>query len=215
MRLAAITLLISVTIMSVCRSRADTPTEQAPSDKEVGTTVGTLVVYCSRIDGGDVAQLKTRAETCKAIYDNLALALQTRASLHKAVHDADEEVKAGRKDGEERAWGTCWNRVMLICDGVAGIAALLVLIMVLRGKDGTSLLREATGKPSFARVFGFIAGMAALCFVGLVTNICLSFLFLTGKMPDQLGTTYAAAVGTFFTAIIPYLIGKLKQPQQT
>lgn len=189
--------------------------EASAPPRDMSAALSDLLPYCYQTAGLDTAQLKVRADSCKPILDSLKSGLDAEGGLQKLRIDAADNARTARQSDDQRTWGQTWNHALWIGDGIVALITLFVVIGVLRSPQPTSLLREegtgvAAGKVSFGRVLGLIGGLAALVYIGLITNVCLSFLFVTGKMPDQLGPVYATAVGTFFAAIIPYLIGKLK-----
>ena len=141
-----------------------------------------------------------------------------RQEYYAWLHTQFVDARAQAKDDDERHWGDRWMNVLYAADILAAVVCLGVMIAVARSQNAVGMLREPAapgagatvlGKVSFSRVFGLIGGLSAFVFVAFITNMCLSHVFLTGKMPDQLGTTYAAAVGTMLTALVPYLINKL------
>jgi hypothetical protein len=178
-----------------------------------------LVEFCSSIDSDKDDKLKMRADVCVEFANALKTTAENLADARDKEYQSKRRLLTDQQSDENlRAWGTLWQAVLWCVDGVIAVFAIAVLIGATRGADRVGLLREPAterdpkGKISYSRVIGLVGGLGSLLFVALITNICLSYLFKTGKMPDQLGTTYAAAVGAFLTALVPYVINQLNQP---
>ncbi len=210
---------LSLALASIATASAAPEAAQArvvsSATKDSTAAFDTLFLYCYQVSGLDAAQLKAHAEACKPMMESLKATLDADATLRKSAGESAQSARTERDAEAVRQWGKSWNTGLIVGDVIVAIIVLLVSIGVLLAPEPSSLLREpaAAGvlsKVSFARVLGLVGGLASLTFIGVITNVCLSYFFLTGKMPDQLGSTYATAVSAFFTAIIPYLVGKVK-----
>jgi hypothetical protein len=183
------------------------------SDPLVAPLEKAVFDYCFALD-----TMKSKAEDCsktitslKAAQEQSAEALQQRYARNHAQF-IDSQTRA--RENDELGWGARWMWGLIILDALSVLVALMVFIVVIRDPNTASIVREPSSsadrsKISFSRVIGLVGGLSAFAFVGFITNVCLSHLFLTGKMPDQLGATYAAAVGTLLTALVPYLFNKV------
>jgi hypothetical protein len=170
--------------------------------------------YCFALD-----TMKAKADDCSKLLTALKVAQEQSADAlqqrYKRLHQQFVDIQATHATDRERQWGERWMLGLRILDGTSIVIALAVVFAILRSADRSSLLREPSkvpggvpGKLSFSRVVGVVGGLGAFAFVGFIANVCLSHLFLTGTMPDQLWPTYAAGVGALFAALLPYAVNK-------
>jgi hypothetical protein len=204
-------------LLSSCSSVSEKQSEDPSASMEVtDSSVAPLEKavfdYCfapetmkSKVD--DCSKLLTSLKTAQ---DQSATAVQQR---YARIHAQFVDGKTRATELDEHGWGTRWMCGLVVLDVLSILVASAVFVAVLHSPQTGSIVREPStptdaGKVSFSRVIGLVGGISAFAFVGFITNVCLSHLFLTGKMPDQLGATYAAAVGTLLTALIPYVFNK-------
>jgi hypothetical protein len=174
--------------------------------------------FCGHVEGNDKDKLKAGADACntystamKSMSDSVA------TTLSKTYERARTKSLDAKSDAAQANWGQFWQTVLWAVDGIALFGGILVVAFSCIGADKIGLVREppsalgVKGKISYSRVIGLVGGLGSLLFVGFITNVCLSHLFATGRMPDQLGTTYAAGVGTFLSALVPYIINQLNK----
>ena len=182
-----------------------TDSSMAPLEKAVFDYCFAPETMKSKVD--DCSKLLTSLKTAQ---DQSATAIQQR---YARIHAQFVDGKTRTTELDEHGWGARWMYGLVVLDVLSILIAIAVLVAVLRSPQTASIVREPStptdpGKVSFSRVIGLTGGISAFAFVGFITNVCLSHLFLTGKMPDQLGATYAAGVGTLFTALVPYVFNK-------
>jgi hypothetical protein len=212
--IAALALLLAARVACATDPAAVSPVTISPSHSapDITATTQKLVQFCYQVDGLDAAQIKARLETCKPAFDALKQTTDTQTSFATLAKDAAERDHAAADAQRVQQWGQHWSKALWIGDLIAIGFVIVVIVAAFKTPNPASFLTEDgnPGKPSFGRLLGLMGGLAALTYVGLITNVCLSYLLATGKLPDQIGTVYASAVSTFLTALIPYLIGKLK-----
>jgi hypothetical protein len=198
---------------------AGDPAAAIKLDGALTTPQEAIFKLCFKLDSSsDPAKLKAVADACMPLLAALKAGSDLDANnlqqQYARVHTQYLDGQALAREKIETSWGASWMTALIVIDIVAVVIGLGVLGMAIVGSGGIDILREpdasggAPGKVSFSRVIGLVGGLTAFVFVAFLTNVCLSHLFLTGKMPDQLGTTYAAGVGTLITALVPYVFNK-------
>lgn len=218
--LRATVVLVLIFCCALARA-ADSRDSAPPSDVAVDSARKVVFDYCfAPIDAaGDPSKFDARIKACNVLLTMLKTGADESNQTSKGRYDLG---RAQWVDSQVKSWGAMWRIGLYVVDAIGVIMTVIILYKVLRADEHKTLLREPSpggfsqeGKFSFSRLIGLLVGLTTFFFVILLTNICLTHLFLTDKMPDQLGSIYAASVGTLFTAFVPYLVNQLSTPRPT
>jgi hypothetical protein len=215
--------LLFICLPSVSRAESQAATDMSFDISSVDSAHKSVFELCFTPDPNDPAKISSKATMCSALLSALKTgADQTTGTLKDLYALRRTQLVDSREDSRERDeknWGVTWFGFLIGVDVISVILAVAVFWCVARASDTQGLLRErgpssgGAGKLSFSRVIGVTGGLTTFLFVVLLTNIALSHLFLTGKMPDQFGSIYASAVGTLLTVLVPYMVNQISTPR--